>query len=295
MITVDTFAGARSRVAGTVALVPTMGYLHEGHLSLISAAADLADTTVVSLFVNPTQFGDPADLDIYPRDPSRDAALAEGAGADVLFTPAIEEVYPSAATTVRVDGVSDEMEGRFRPGHFEGVATVVAKLFGGIQPDIALFGKKDAQQLAVIRTMTSDLRLPVRVLGRPTVREEDGLALSSRNKNIAPEYRRDARSLSQALFAAADCFEEGDRDAGSLIEATAGVLRGYPSVTVEYVELADAFTARQVSSAESDSFLAVAAVVGGVRLIDNVAFDMEHNEVDRGVTLDRPSILYKEG
>ena len=161
MITVETFADVRAESKGGVALVPTMGYLHEGHLSLISAAAKAGDTTVVSLFVNPTQFGDPSDLESYPRDEARDGALADEAGADVLFAPSLEEVYPSVCTTVTVEGVADVMEGSFRPGHFEGVATVVAKLLAGIRPDVAFFGNKDAQQLAVVRTMTRDMRLPV--------------------------------------------------------------------------------------------------------------------------------------
>jgi pantoate--beta-alanine ligase len=160
--TVGTFSEVRESSSGSVALVPTMGYLHEGHLSLISAATEIADSTIVSLFVNPSQFGDPSDLEGYPRDEGRDGALVKMAGADVLFVPSFDEVYPSVATTVTVGGVGDTMEGNFRPGHFEGVATVVAKLFGGIQPDVAFFGKKDAQQLAVVRTMTRDLRLPVR-------------------------------------------------------------------------------------------------------------------------------------
>ena len=295
MITVDTFASVRESTVGTVALVPTMGYFHEGHLSLISAATEAADTTVVSLFVNPTQFGDPSDLDDYPRNEARDAALADKAGADVLFVPPYDEVYPSAETMVSVGGVADQMEGRFRPGHFGGVATVVAKLFAGVKPDVAVFGKKDAQQLAVVRKMTSDLRFPVRVVGMPTVREEDGLALSSRNTHLGPGDRPAARSVSEALYGAAEAFEAGKHDSLSLTSAASSVLSRHEGVDVEYIELADAHTAQPVSSVNADAFLAVAARVGGVRLIDNISFDHAAGTVDRGTMLDRASILYEEG
>ena len=295
MITVDTFASVRASTVGRVALVPTMGYFHEGHLSLISAATQDADTTVVSLFVNPTQFGDPSDLDDYPRDEARDAALADKAGADILFVPSNEEVYPSAETLVSVGDVADTMEGRFRPGHFEGVATVVAKLFAGIQPDVAMFGRKDAQQLAVVRTMTTDMRFPVRVDGMSTVREQDGLALSSRNTQLGAGDRPAALLLSEALFAAADAFDSGARDAVSLRSAASSVFSLNLGVEVEYVELADAHTARSVPSIAADAFLAVAARVGGVRLIDNISFTSATGTVDRGIVLDRASILYEEG
>jgi pantoate--beta-alanine ligase len=272
-----------------------MGYFHEGHLGLISAATREADTTVVSLFVNPTQFGDPSDLDGYPRDEARDAALADKAGADILFVPPYEEVYPSVETLVSVGDVADAMEGRFRPGHFTGVATVVAKLFAGIRPDVALFGKKDAQQLAVVRTMTRDMRFPVRVDGMSTVREQDGLALSSRNAQFSVSDRHASLALSEALFAAADVFDSGARDAAALTSAAASVLGANPDIEVEYVELADAHTARPVSSVVADAFLAVAARIGGVRLIDNVSFNGATGTVDRGTVLDRASILYEEG
>jgi pantoate--beta-alanine ligase len=295
LITVDSFTGVRASRVGSVALVPTMGYFHEGHLSLISAAAEAADTTIVSLFVNPMQFGDPSDLDGYPRDEARDAALADKAGADVLFMPSVTEVYPSAATKVSVDDVAVGMEGLFRPGHFDGVATVVAKLFAGIQPDVAMFGNKDAQQLAVVRTMTNDLRLPVRVVGMPTVRELDGLALSSRNGAIAPSDRSKASALSEALFVAADTFDAGERRAAVLESVAASSLERYSGVEVEYVELADARTAQPVASVDAEAFLAVAATVGGVRLIDNISLNPAVGTAHRGTTLDRASILYEEG
>ena len=295
MITVDTFASVRESTVGSVALVPTMGYFHEGHLSLISAATEAADTTVVSLFVNPTQFGDLSDLEDYPRSEARDAALADKAGADILFVPGYDEVYPSAETMVSVGVVGDQMEGRFRPGHFGGVATVVAKLFAGVKPDVSMFGNKDAQQLAVVRTMTRDLRFPVHVVGMPTVREEDGLALSSRNTHLGPDDRPAAGALSAALYAVADAFDSGTRDATALISAASSVFSGYHGVDVEYIELADAHTAQPVASVNADSFLAVAARVGGVRLIDNISFDHATGTVERGTVLDRASILYEEG
>ncbi len=295
MMTLRTFAEVRAAVSGSVALVPTMGFLHEGHLSLVSAAADMADTTVVSLFVNPTQFGDDVDLDAYPRNEERDAALSQRAGADILFAPSAEEVYPEGKrVTVRVGGVGDAMEGRFRHGHFEGVATVVAKLFGGIDPDHAFFGRKDAQQLAVVRTMRSGLQFPVRIHGMPTVREPDGLALSSRNTRLAPEVRVEAISLSRALFAAADVIEAGVGDASRIRATARTVIEDLPGVELEYIEVADAHSAAPVESIVKDSFVAIAARVGGVRLIDNVAVEAETMTVDRGIVLDHQSILYEE-
>lgn len=295
MITLRTFAEVRAAASGSVALVPTMGFLHEGHLSLISAAPEVGDTTVVSLFVNPTQFGDDVDLDIYPRNEERDAALAESAGADILFAPSADEVYPEGKrVTVQVGGVGDAMEGRFRHGHFEGVATVVAKLFAGIDPDHAFFGRKDAQQLAVVRTMRSGLRFAVQVHDMPTVRELDGLALSSRNARLAPEVRGDAVSLSRALFAAADAIERGVDDAARIRAAARSVIEEIPGVELEYVEVADARSAAPVDTIVGDSFVALAARVGGVRLIDNVAVDGETMTVDRGIVLEHESILYEE-
>ncbi|MEZ5176329.1 MAG: pantoate--beta-alanine ligase [Acidimicrobiia bacterium] len=292
---VRTFAEVRALTEGEVGLVPTMGFLHEGHLSLIAAAANASDTTVVSLFVNPTQFGDDSDLDAYPRDEGRDAGLAEKAGADILFAPDPDEVYPEGnRVTVAVGGVGDAMEGRFRHGHFEGVATVVAKLFAGIRPDAAFFGRKDAQQLAVVRTMCAGLRFPIRLVGLPTVRESDGLALSSRNTRLKGEPRRSAVALSRSLFAAADSIEDGVVSSGAIKATMRSELASFPAVEVEYIEVADAHGAFPVDRVESDSFVAVAARVGGVRLIDNVSVDAETMTVDRGIRLHEPSILYGE-
>lgn len=293
MKTVGTFEEVRDLAAGQVGLVPTMGFLHEGHLSLIDAARAANDFVVVSLFVNPLQFNEPSDLEDYPRDIDRDTALVESTGADVLFAPDIGTMYRTEPrTSVEVIGVSDGMEGAHRPGHFVGVATVVAKLFAGIQPDVAYFGQKDAQQLAVVRNMAADLSLPVVVQGLPTIREPDGLALSSRNVRIVPHERPSALGLNRALFAAGDAFEAGERSAGVLREVVMTRLGRDPLVAVEYVEVADACDASSVDRVDESAFIALAGWVGGVRLIDNVLLDPETERAERGIHLTGPSILY---
>lgn len=292
MRVVQTFEDARSHLEGVVGLVPTMGFLHEGHLSLIEASAADVDTTVVTVFVNPLQFGERRDLDAYPRDVDRDVELAERAGADVVVVPSVEYMYPDGTeTTVDVPRVSQAMEGEHRPGHFRGVATVVAKLFAGTRPDRAYFGRKDAQQLAVITTMGRDLSFPVQVLGMPIIRESDGLALSSRNVRLAPADRAIARSLSQGLFGAADRYDDGCRSRQELADAVADAVAD-AGADLEYVELADAATADPMGALAGIQFLAAAARVGGVRLIDNITIDNHAGGVDRGTRLDRPSILY---
>lgn len=285
-----TFAEARDAAAGRLALVPTMGFLHEGHLSLIREARRMADTVLVSLFVNPLQFDRPDDLDAYPRDEERDAALAAAAGADSLFVPSVDEVYPVAPLTrVHVEGVSDAMEGLHRPGHFDGVATVVAKLLAGLRPDVACFGRKDAQQFALVRRMAADLSFPTEIRSCPTVREHDGLALSSRNVRLDPGRRREALSISAGLMAAADAVEEGERAAVVLEDVVRERLGG--RIDAEYVELADAVEARPITTLDRPAFLAVAAFVGDVRLIDNVWLDPS-GRTDRGIRLETESILY---
>lgn len=296
MNTVGTFEEARDLSTGSVGLVPTMGFLHEGHLSLIEAAREHSDTVIVSLFVNPLQFNESSDLAAYPRSIERDTALAGSAGAHVLFNPDIDTMYPnSVRTSVSVAGVSDGMEGEHRPGHFAGVALVVAKLFGGLQPTTAYFGRKDAQQLAVISTLTSDLSLPVDVLGLPIVREMDGLALSSRNVRIPTDERAQALGLSRALFAAADRFEEGERSSAVLVGAVNDNLDPSLVAGLDYVEVADGAGADRVAEVNATSFIALAATVGGVRLIDNVFLDPKTGRADRGVRLRKPSILYGDG
>lgn len=292
MIVLETFASVRAAATGSVGLVPTMGYLHEGHLSLVRRAVDDNDTAVVSLFVNPTQFDNPADIETYPRDIERDAMYAAEAGCHILFAPRVEEMYPDgSSTTVSVGGVTTEMEGQHRPGHFDGVSTVVAKLLAGVQPDRAYFGRKDAQQLAVVKALARDLAFPTTIIGMPAVREHDGLALSSRNVRLVGEDRARAAVISAALMDAAGAYEAGERDVETL-KAAVGDAIGSFGIDVEYVELADAATARVVSEFGGEQFLAVAARVGAVRLIDNIWIDGESLTVDRGTMLAEPSILY---
>lgn len=293
MIIVETFDAVRETAGGSVGLVPTMGFLHEGHLSLIEEATRHHDTVVMSLFVNPLQFGEASDLDRYPRDLDRDVELAGAAGADIVFAPTVDYMYPEPpATTVTVDGVADAMEGATRPGHFAGVATVVAKLFAGVQPNAAFFGRKDAQQLAVVTTMARDLSMPVEVVGLPIVREADGLALSSRNVRLDPDARATATALSRALFRGADLFEAGERSVAVVRDSVRGELLEAGIDRVEYVELADETSAAIASEFSGRQFLATAARVGDVRLIDNVTLDSGTSTTDRGVRLTEPSILY---
>ncbi len=290
---VGTFAEVREWAAGVVGLVPTMGFLHEGHLALIDAARRECDTVVMSLFVNPLQFDETRDLDRYPRDLDRDAGLASSGGVDVVFAPAVEEMYPDEPLTrVKVSGLTEELEGAHRPGHFDGVATVVAKLFAGSRAQRAYFGRKDAQQLAIVTRMASDLSLPIEVVAVPIVRELDGLALSSRNVFLSPEQRSRALGISSGLMAAADAAEEGERRAPVLQDIVRAHLDG---VDPDYVALADAGSMRTTARLDTDAILAVAGRVGATRLIDNVflRLDGERVEADRGTRLDGPSILYQ--
>ncbi|HXD55006.1 MAG TPA: pantoate--beta-alanine ligase [Solirubrobacteraceae bacterium] len=258
------------RAGRRIGLVPTMGALHEGHLSLIRHARERCDTVVVSLFVNPAQFNERSDLERYPRDEARDGHLAQEAGADLLFAPAVEEVYPAGfATAVEVLGVSERLEGAARgPEHFRGVATVVAKLLGMAQPDIAYFGQKDAQQVVVIRRLVADLNLPVEIEALPTVREADGLAMSSRNALLSPAERERALALSGALRAAVELAAEGERSTAALLAAGHERL-AVEGVSVDYLALVDPETLEPVERLDRPALLAVAARVGAVRLIDN--------------------------
>ena len=258
----------RAHAEGTVGLVPTMGAFHGGHHALMRAARERCDEVVVSLFVNPAQFNDPADLEAYPRDEERDALQAAELGVDVLYAPTVEEVYPPAfATSVRVEGLSDVLEGAVRgPEHFAGVCTVVTKLFSVVQPDTAFFGQKDAQQVAVLRRMVSDLDLPVELAIVPTVREPDGLAMSSRNRRLAPDERRRAASLSMALRAAETAIAEGERDAGTIERAARAALNG---VDPEYLALVDPDSFEPITTVDGRVLVAVAARIGATRLIDN--------------------------
>lgn len=290
MKVVETFAEARSLVEGSIGLVPTLGYLHEGHLDLMSQARLGNDQVMASLFVNPLQFDDPTDFDAYPRQMERDAKLMERAGVDILFAPTVEEMYPIEPVTRVVVGVlTESMEGAHRPGHFAGVATVVTKLLAGLQPDRAYFGKKDAQQLAMVMRLTVDLSLPVEIVPCSTVRESDGLALSSRNVRIPAGDRDQATRVSVGLFAAADLAASGERDAQVLERAVSEHLTG---VDVEYVTLAERETARPLARLDRPAFLATAVRIGGVRLIDNVWLEPD-GACDRGTLLGSTSILYQ--
>jgi pantoate--beta-alanine ligase len=277
MRTVRTVAELRAalaeprRAGRTVALVPTMGYLHDGHLRLIRTARDQADMVVVSLFVNPAQFDDAADLTSYPRDEQRDAALAQEAGADLMFAPPVEEIYPPGFTTqVRVDGpLTEKLEGAHRGAdHFHGVTTIVTKLLNMIEPDLALFGQKDAQQALIIRRLATDLDLPTRIEVVPTVREPDGLALSSRNVRLDAGDRRRAVALSRALRAAEAALAAGTTDADALLTSARAAMTPF-DVEPEYLALVDPEDLHSVGSVDQETLLAVAAHVGPVRLIDN--------------------------
>jgi pantoate--beta-alanine ligase len=258
------------RAERVIGLVPTMGALHEGHLSLIRHARATCDEVVVSLFVNPSQFNDAGDLAAYPRDEARDAAAAADAGADVLFAPAESEVYPPGyATTVRVGGLTESLEGVERGiGHFDAVTTVVTKLLNMVGPDVAFFGQKDAQQAIVVRKLVRDLDLPVRIEVRPTVREHDGLALSSRNVHLRGDDRERALALHDALRAAEASLDAGERDAAALRAAALEAMHAR-GVEPEYLELVRPDDLQPVTRVEGDALLAVAARVGGTRLIDN--------------------------
>jgi pantoate--beta-alanine ligase len=255
----------------SLALVPTMGALHEGHMALIHEAKRRTDRVVATIFVNPLQFAANEDLDRYPRQEEQDAAMLEGAGCDLLWLPQPGEMYPAGfATKVSVKGVGDRWEGEARPGHFDGVATVVAKLLSAVRPDIALFGEKDFQQLAVIRRMARDLQLGAEILGVPTVRDEDGLALSSRNAYLSLEERSNALELPRALNDAAQQILSGIPVAQALRDARARLgSAGFSSV--DYVALVDALTLEPLDRAEGPMRLIAAAVIGRTRLIDNIA------------------------
>ncbi len=261
----------RARAGGQrVGLVPTMGFLHEGHLSLVDRCRQLADYAVMSIFVNPLQFGPREDLDEYPRDLERDVELAETRGVDLIFAPAEADLYPRPlAAVVTPRRLADRLCGITRPGHFEGVLTVVAKLFGIVQPDVAVFGQKDFQQAVLIARMVEDLNLPVQIEVAPTVRDPDGLAMSSRNAYLTPEERQRALSLSRGLAAAVSAYRAGERSAAKLKAMIRGVM-DRAGVESEYVELSSAGDLESADRVGEDGVALVAARVGDTRLIDNV-------------------------
>jgi pantoate--beta-alanine ligase len=264
------WADAR-RVAGErIALVPTMGALHDGHLALVAEARRRADRVVVSIFVNPIQFDRRDDFERYPRPLDEDTARCAAAGVDAVYAPGAAAMYPEGfQTAVEVARLTEPLCGRVRPGHFRGVTTVVTKLFHAVRPDVAVFGEKDWQQLAVVRRMTADLDFGIEVVGVPTVREADGLALSSRNRLLAPGDREAARCVPRALEAAADAVEQGETRAAALVARATAEIAAEPRARVEYAELRDPDSLEEVEEVTAPTLLALAVWVGGVRLIDN--------------------------
>lgn len=266
----------------SIALVPTMGFLHPGHGSLIARARAEAGYVVVSIFVNPAQFGPSEDYRDYPRDLDRDTRLAADAGADLIFSPSPEEMYPRGYDTfVEVPDLSAVLCGASRPGHFRGVATVVLKLLNIVRPDVAFFGQKDAQQLLVIRRLVADLNVPGRIVAAPTVREPDGLAMSSRNAYLDPEQRRAAPAIYRALQAGEAAIGEGERDPEAVVAVMRGVLAGEPLLRPDYVAAVDAATLRRPPLLSGRVLLAVAARLGRAKLIDNLALDVAPDIVRR--------------
>ncbi|MBI3152677.1 MAG: pantoate--beta-alanine ligase [Chloroflexi bacterium] len=268
--TLSDLRAARLSLTGTVGLVPTMGYLHEGHLSLIRRARVECEHVIVTIFVNPTQFGPTEDLSKYPRDLERDLGLIEPLGVDLVWNPSAEVMYPSGYQTwVEVEAMTRPLEGAMRPGHFRGVTTVVAKLFNATQPHKAYFGQKDAQQAAVIRQMTQDLDFPIEIVVCPIVREADGLAMSSRNKYLSEAERKAATVLFRALSAAKDLYEGGERDAEKVRGKMKEVLAGEPLAQMQYVSCADYVSLEELREIKGKTLLSMAVFFGKTRLIDN--------------------------
>jgi pantoate--beta-alanine ligase len=262
---------AARRTGKRLGFVPTMGALHEGHLSLVRAARSSCDALAASIFVNPTQFAPNEDLAKYPRSFERDRELLEREGVELLFAPSVEEMYPAGAVTwVTVEGLSDKLDGRSRPGHFRGVATVVAKLFHIVEPDAAFFGQKDAAQVAIIRRMVRDLNLPTEIVVCPIVRESDGLAMSSRNAYLDADQRKRALALHRALTRVQRMADAGQRKTSELVAAGRAEFAGESSVRLDYLEIVDPDTLHPVDSISSGALVAVAAFVGSTRLIDNI-------------------------
>jgi pantoate--beta-alanine ligase len=262
------------RMAGKkIALVPTMGYLHEGHLSLMREGRKRGDCLIISIYVNPTQFGPTEDLDKYPRDFERDEALARNEGVDVIFYPSNEEMYPEHYQTyVNVEEVTNNLCGLSRPGHFRGVTTVCAKLFNMTKPHITVFGQKDFQQLVTIKRMVTDLNMDLEVAGLPTVREHDGLAMSSRNTYLKDDERESALSLSRSLKLAKELYDAGERSAAEIISRMTAFIEGHHHTGIDYINICDTTTMKDVETIDSESVVALAVRVGLPRLIDNYVF-----------------------
>ncbi len=264
------FADEVHRSGSRIGFVPTMGFLHEGHESLMHIARQHADVLVVSIFVNPTQFGPGEDFETYPRDFERDRSIVEGVGADCLYYPDVSEMYPSGyQTTVSVRDVTRNLCGSSRPTHFDGVSTVVAKLFNAVKPNCAVFGQKDFQQLVVIKRMVRDLNMDINIIGAPIVREDDGIAMSSRNKNLAPEERTCARSLSRALDAVRASVRAGERSAQALIDQAREIISTEPLGRIDYIKVCDTETLQDIELFEREAVMALAVFFEKARLIDN--------------------------
>lgn len=267
----------RARLPEPVGLVPTMGYLHAGHLSLVRQAKQQSASVVVSIFVNPTQFGPNEDLARYPQDMERDKALLEGEGVNILWTPSTEVMYPPGYQTwVTVEQMSMPLEGAARPGHFRGVTTVVAKIFNAVQPDKSYFGQKDAQQVAVIRQMTMDLNFPIEIIVCPTIREPDGLAMSSRNVYLNPDERKAARIIFRSLSEAKAAFVAGERDAKTLRKIMTDILAEETLTKPQYVSCSDPLTLQELDVVKDSALLSLAVFVGTTRLIDNILLTQEN-------------------
>ena len=270
-LALESVTSAWAAAAERIAFVPTMGALHDGHLALVAKAKTLADRFVVSIFVNPLQFNDPADLERYPRQEKSDLAKLEAAGCDLVWLPTAKDLYPEGfATTVSVAGVSERWEGEHRPGHFDGVATVVAKLLNSVRPSVALFGEKDFQQLAVIRRMATDLGIRGEIVGVPTVRDSDGLALSSRNALLSRDERRSAVALPNALIGAREAIAAG-RPVGEALRQAKQALVDAGFLKIDYLALVDAATLEPLEKPHGEMRLIAAATIGTTRLIDNIA------------------------
>lgn len=253
-----------------IGFVPTMGFLHEGHLSLMRIARQKTDVLVVSIFVNPTQFAPGEDFETYPRDFERDRTMVENVGADCIYYPDVKEMYPDGyQTTVSVKHVTQNLCGLSRPTHFDGVSTVVTKLFNAVKPHSAVFGQKDFQQLSVIKRMVRDLNMDIEIIGAPIVREDDGIAMSSRNKNLSPEERASARSLSRALEQALASVQKGERSAQVLIEQARDIISAEPLGRIDYIKVCDTETLQDVESLEREAVMALAVFFEKARLIDN--------------------------
>lgn len=270
---------ARRQLTGSLGLVPTMGALHDGHLSLVRRVRAECDYVAVSIFVNPTQFGPKEDLSKYPRDIPRDLALLEAAGAHLVWTPTPADVYPpNFQTWVEVEGLTLPLEGALRPGHFRGVTTVVAKLFNAFQADRAYFGQKDAQQVAVIRRMALDLNFPTEVIVCPTVREADGLAMSSRNTYLSTEERKAATVLYRSLSAARSAYENGERSAPALRQMVTDIFSAEPLAQLQYFSCADYDSLQEVEQLTGKTLLSMAVFLGKTRLIDNIVLEYHNND-----------------